>query len=80
MRSPKHPSTSTTFTVVIKGRVGTVSHDSGPKMESEKTLHWYFRSQMLFTPFLNPGSGFSEGRGGLVFSMRLLNGTTPAQR
>ncbi|XP_075876688.1 zona pellucida sperm-binding protein 3-like [Nelusetta ayraudi] len=32
----------------------------------------YKRSQMLSTPFLNPGSGFSEGRGGLVFSMRLL--------
>lgn len=80
MRGPKHPSTSTTFTVVIKGRVGTVSHESGPKIASEKTLHWYFRSQMLGTSFLNPGSGFSEGLGGLVFSMRLLKGTTPPQR
>lgn len=70
---------STTFTVVIKGRVGTVSHESEHKIESEKALDWYFRSQVSMAPLLNPGSGFSEGRGGLVFSMRLLKGTTPPQ-
>lgn len=70
---------STTFTAVIKGRVGTVSHESEPKIESEKALDWYSRSQVSMTPLLNPGSGFSEGRGGLVFSMRLLKGTTPLQ-
>lgn len=30
--------------------------------------------------FQNPGSGVSEGRGGLVFHMALLNGTIPQRQ
>ena len=33
-----------------------------------------FRREPWVPPFLNPGSGMSEGRGGLVFHMALLNG------
>lgn len=32
------------------------------------------RPEGWIPPFLNPGSGVSEGRGGLVFHMALLNG------
>lgn len=49
-------------------------HELAAKMESEKTLLWYFRSDVWGPSFLDPGSGFSEGQGGLVFSMGLLNG------
>lgn len=34
----------------------------------------YFRPKEWAPPFLNPGSGVAEGRGGLKFHMLLLNG------
>lgn len=75
IQSPNLQPLSIPSSVFIKGKSAFLNENpvqSQAEMWAEKMFN--SRPEGWIPPFLNPGSGVSEGRGGLVFHMALLNG------